>query len=126
VLLAPLLACGGPAAVSPSDASAVGGEGTALTFSLQHACGADPIRVRFFDKEHNVTWPSATSHATLAVGATESYSLRCQTGARVCFGADEPAAKRYWGVTLANDRECAACCAICKDERLPTVRLDCP
>jgi hypothetical protein len=125
LLFAALAAACGDSAQGPGPAGAAADGGSAmLTFTLQHACGTQPIQVRFFDKANNIVWPSASTTIALEPGKTESYTLKCIPGARICFGAAQ--ADSVWGVTLANSRECQACCAVCTNERLPGIRLDCP
>jgi hypothetical protein len=85
-----------------------------LRWEITDDCeNGENIRLRFIDQTNNVGWPSLTEVYVQATGATETYSLRCKTGATVCLGAAQPEHDLQWGVGIDSSQHCDTCCAIC-------------
>ena len=83
------------------------------------------IRLRFFDLDNDLVWPSST-HVYILRGTTQTYRLNCTPRAKVCYGAEDrttnPAG--YWGVGIDNDEECEDCCYRCPISGVSQVGTD--
>lgn len=70
-----------------------------------------PVSYKFYDRDRNLVWPSATTHYEIAFNATRSHTLACTAGALVCVGAQ--GGSYSWGVGFGGGGGCSNCCARC-------------
>jgi len=87
----------------------------AISLSITDFCDDGyAINYKFFDVDHDLVWPSASSHYY-----TEFYDykytsdLSCIPGAKICYGA--ATGELYWGVGINGDYGCEGCCVFCED-----------
>jgi hypothetical protein len=86
-----------------------------MSFTFTHACMTEPgpIGVRFFDESNSLAYPSATDRYTLPKDGTETFTILCVPGARICYGAAALGGRAAWGTGLQAERPCVGCCATC-------------
>jgi hypothetical protein len=100
---------------------------SALVLPITNSCGLAPsVSIRFFDKTNNLVWPSASTVYTLAYGSSNSWSLTCNAGAKICYGASLSSdAIQYWGDGINGDLGCTDCCVTCADKTAQGWNLTC-
>jgi len=83
-----------------------------MTWTVSNQCtsGAE-IDYKLYDRSNSLVWPSSTSHYYIGYGQTQSRSLSCTSGAKVCMGASTDTLS--WGVGLAGTSGCDTCCYFC-------------
>lgn len=101
--------------------------GTAtLTWKTMDNClNNENVQLRFFDRDDRLAWPSYTTVYILEPGNSYSNGLTCTKGARICYGANQPQHKLYWGVDIDNSRTCTNCCYVC-DTKEASTNFTCP
>lgn len=84
-----------------------------VTFKLTDQSSYSII-VKFFSQTRTWSWPTATTHWTLADTGEHAFHLACQNGEKICYGgAFDANDKTYWGVGFKGDRPCTDCCLTC-------------
>jgi hypothetical protein len=96
-----------------------------LVWKFQNIYG-NTVEVAFYSKTRAVTWPAVgdarLSAWLIASGAVETFSLECQPGELICFGAWVRGNDRaVWGVGPRSLRGCTACCYTCGSDTRPTI-----
>jgi hypothetical protein len=107
--------CGCPGGSTCNGTSCVAVGLSSMTWQLTDSCfDGEDIEVRYFDATDLGFWPpDPTQVYVLQQGTTESRTLACTTGAKICFGAEQPLHGFYWGLDIDASRSCAACCFTC-------------
>jgi len=86
-----------------------------MTWMIYDSCpGREPIRFRFFDNENYLVWPKADQFwYTKRYGEGYTQQLECTKGSKICYGAWQPGAAKYWGAGETGSEACTDCCARC-------------
>jgi hypothetical protein len=106
VLVAGLAALLMLSAVAPASAGS-------LTFYMQSQ-HPSIVSLEFYSQARAAAWPGDGQVYIMDDYDTHSYSLSCNSGESICYGAwvrgDE---STYWGVGLDNSEYCTNCCFSC-------------
>lgn len=89
------------------------GDNSSLTFRIRSEGTAS--RLSFYSQDRNFLWPGG-GRDYIVDSELRSYSLSCQTGEQVCFGAWTRSSSDYWGVGYNNQYNCHNCCRICNGQ----------
>jgi hypothetical protein len=86
-----------------------------MSFTFTHACmtEAGPIAVRFFDETNGLIYPNASERYLLPKDGTETFTILCVPGDRICFGAAAVGGRAIWGTGVSAERSCVGCCGTC-------------
>ena len=72
------------------------------------------VTVEFYSQDRNHVWPGGGEVYVIKDWDTHSYSLPCNSGEKICFGAwVMNDTSSYWGAGYDGDEACDNCCAIC-------------
>jgi hypothetical protein len=76
------------------------------------------VQIKFYSKDRNVVWPAGGQSYVLDDSKMHQFSLNCQAGERICYGAWDVitggrTGKKYWGVGQSNSKGCTDCCWTC-------------
>ena len=72
------------------------------------------VQLEFFSQDRDAAWPGGDRAYELKDSQFHDYSLSCQTGEKICFGAWVSGdSSHYWGAGADNDQACDSCCAKC-------------
>ena len=72
------------------------------------------VHLKFFSKSRNVVWPNSGRVWVLDDYGTHRYSLECQYGEKICYGAwSSGDSSIYWGVGRSGKKGCDDCCYTC-------------
>ena len=75
------------------------------------------VQVAFYSKTRNHLWPANGEAWGLDDYGTHRFTLSCQAGEKICYGAwATGASSTYWGVGLGGKQGCTSCCAVCGEE----------
>lgn len=82
------------------------------------------VDVEFYSQSRNVSWPGNGRVYVIDDWDAHTYSLSCNRGERICFGAwVRGRSSTYWGVGSGGRNSCADCCAICGAGTPDRIRL---
>ena len=84
------------------------------------------IDLRFFDRTYGATYPSTTAYYALDSGADQTYRIKCNKNATICFGASVHAnLDLSWGVSVFGDLNPGnqSACHACDGSRLTAISL---
>ncbi len=86
-----------------------------MSFTFTHACVTEPgpIEMRLFDDSNGLVFPGGTDRYILPKDGTETFTIQCVPGDRICFGAAGASGRGSWGAGLAGNQSCTGCCAPC-------------
>lgn len=85
-----------------------------LSFRFTNQVSA-PVLVKLFSSDRLKEWPDDGSLFILADRSPRKFSIGCELGERICYGAwIEGDFSRYWGAGHEGKRECDNCCEICE------------
>jgi len=100
--------CDGETGVGPTLPST-----DTMTWDVKNSCTGS-ADLRFFDRTNGVVFPSNTQSYLLDPGDRQSYKLKCNSNANICYGASLKSNPRfYWGVAVDNSQGCQGCCHVC-------------
>ena len=73
------------------------------------------IYLKFFSQNRNWVWPGPSDHYTLSDNGEHSFTLNCNNGEKVCYGASysQDGSGTYWGVGFTGNQGCTGCCLTC-------------
>lgn len=72
------------------------------------------VQLEFYSQNRNVSWPGNNKAYSLKDSSVHGFTLNCQRGEKICYGAwPTGGGKTYWGVGANNAHTCTTCCAIC-------------
>ena len=74
------------------------------------------VHLEFYSQNYSRAWPGGGEAYVLDDSADHSYTLVCEIGEKICFGAwssGDP--DTYWGVGMDDDEGCERCCYVCGD-----------
>ena len=76
------------------------------------------VNLRFFSQNRNNLWPDANNAWALSSSTQQSFSLECNPGESICWGASQRlgSGKGYgvsWGVGVFGRNACKGCCLTC-------------
>jgi hypothetical protein len=88
---------------------------TTIDWQFTDSClDGEDIQVRYFDVTNGGFWPSDPGQVyVFHPGLSGHDYLSCTVGAKICYGANQPAHGLYWGVDIDNSEPCTDCCATC-------------
>jgi hypothetical protein len=96
-----------------------------MRWAIDNECTrGGPIHVRFFDVNDHLYWPGG-SYYTVSYGNTDTLSIECTTGNKICLGAGEDGLSGYWGVSLDGSKGCQGCCRFCANQTVSFPTLTC-
>ena len=82
------------------------------------------VQLQFVSQSRSAAWPGDGQAYELNDDSTYSYSLNCESGELICYGAWATGdASVYWGVGPEGDAACDNCCAVCGDGGVMAVTL---
>jgi hypothetical protein len=119
--------CGCPGGSTCNGTSCVSVGLSSMTWTLSDACiDGENVQVRYFDATNLGFWPPDPTQVYLIPdGTTASKTLACTTGAKICFGANEPGHGLYWGLDIDASKSCTSCCFTCSDTTVNAGPLVC-
>ncbi len=84
------------------------------------------VHLKFFSQDRNYYWPDVDKFWILSKDSQQSYSLNCNPGEKICWGAaarnvSGKGYSRYWGVGLTGRTGCKDCCFHCGSRVGPVV-----
>lgn len=85
------------------------------------------IRIAFYSLRYDRAWPGNGQGFALNDSRRHSFTLSCQRGERICYGAwpDGDDSAPHWGVGQNRRHRCTTCCGICgKDHPVKELRGD--
>jgi hypothetical protein len=72
------------------------------------------VSLEFYSQDYSRAWPGDGQVYIVDDYDTREYSLSCETGETICYGAwvrgDE---NKYWGTGMNNSQRCNDCCYTC-------------
>jgi hypothetical protein len=72
------------------------------------------VSLEFYSQDRNHAWPGDGQVYVLDDSDTHSYTLSCNNGEDICFGAwVRGNSDKYWGVGRDNAQHCTDCCYYC-------------
>jgi hypothetical protein len=72
------------------------------------------VEIVFYSTTRNWQWPGQGQVWVLNDDNFKSFSLNCQYGEKICYGAwVRGDTSRYWGVGYNNRQSCNNCCYVC-------------
>ena len=72
------------------------------------------VSLEFYSQDRSHVWPGSGEVYILKDWDTHSYSLSCNYGEKICFGAwVRNQSSTYWGVGYNGNQSCTNCCAKC-------------
>jgi hypothetical protein len=77
------------------------------------------VQIEFYSMDRKpLAWPGSGKAFMLYDSKQHAFSLECNPGERICYGAWEVASggktgSRYWGVGQHNSHSCQGCCWTC-------------
>lgn len=82
------------------------------------------VQVEFYSQRYNRAWPGSGKAYNINDWDTHSYSLNCESGEQICYGAWATGNSNiYWGVGMNDSHTCSNCCAVCDGGTVPTITL---
>ena len=79
------------------------------------------VSLEFYSQDRNHAWPGDGDVYVLKDWDTHRYSLSCNSGESICFGAwVRNESDTYWGVGHNGNEYCETCCAVCGGGELNT------
>ncbi len=98
----------------------------AATFGAVEAAKADSLKwtirsdyphivsLEFYSQDYRRAWPGDGQVYIVDDYDVREYSLSCETGETICYGAwVRGDSNKYWGVGLNNSQRCNDCCYTC-------------
>jgi hypothetical protein len=81
------------------------------------------VQIEFYSQDRNRAWPGGDRAYNLNDYDTHSFTLNCNSGEKICYGAwDANASSTYWGVGKNDRQGCQGCCYTCDGDTY-SVRL---
>ena len=71
------------------------------------------VSVEFYSQDRNQVWPGGGEVYVIKDWATHTYSLSCDDGENICYGAWVNASSTYWGAGMDGAEACDSCCEVC-------------
>lgn len=72
------------------------------------------VSLEFYSEDRNHVWPGGGKVYVLDDSEVHSYTLSCNPGEDICFGAwVRGNTDKYWGVGYDNSQDCSDCCYYC-------------
>jgi len=72
------------------------------------------VSLEFYSQDRSNVWPGGGEAYVLEDWATHTYSLSCNYGETICFGAwVRNESSTYWGAGYNGTEACESCCAVC-------------
>lgn len=83
------------------------------------------VELRFYSKTRNAVWPGAGKVWVLRDEDVHRYTLDCQPGEKICYGAwVSGRSSTYWGVGQSGNDGCGSCCFTCSNQVTPIMNLN--
>lgn len=72
------------------------------------------VSLAFYSQDRSFSWPGGNQVYVVDDYAEHSYSLSCNYGESICYGAwVRGDSSKYWGVGNNNEQYCSNCCYVC-------------
>ena len=72
------------------------------------------VSLEFYSQDRNHVWPGDGDVYVIEDWDTHTYSLTCNDGEKICFGAwVRNDSSTYWGAGMDGTEACDTCCAVC-------------
>lgn len=72
------------------------------------------VQLEFYSQNYNRAWPGNGRAYTLYDYQIHTFSLNCDAGEKICWGAwDKVNSNLYWGTGINNSHFCSSCCYVC-------------
>ena len=78
------------------------------------------VNLEFYSQDRNHAWPGGGEVYVIKDWDTHTYSLPCNDGEKICYGAWANESSSYWGAGYDGAEACDNCCAVCGDRELKT------
>lgn len=83
------------------------------------------VQIEFYSQARDSAWPGDGMAYELNDSQVHDYSLRCQSGERICYGAWVTGNSReYWGAGLHARQGCSSCCYTCDGGETAVITLN--
>lgn len=83
------------------------------------------VQIEFYSMNRNRAWPGNGKAYSLNDSKVHSFSLSCNAGEKICYGAwPTGGGSKYWGVGANNQHTCGNCCAVCGRDNPSKVLTD--
>ncbi|MEO1200734.1 MAG: hypothetical protein AAFX39_16170 [Pseudomonadota bacterium] len=106
-------------ATTPAPASA-----ETLTFNVR-SNHQYRVQLEFYSQWRDAAWPGNGQAYVIADYEVHAYTLNCQSGEQICYGAwVDGDASTYWGVGLNDQYGCSNCCYTCNGGATPVINLN--
>lgn len=83
------------------------------------------VQIEFYSQARDAAWPGNGNAYNLDDYDTHAFTLECNTGEQICYGAwvtgDD---SQYWGVGNNNQYSCDSCCLVCGKGEGPVFTLN--
>ena len=82
------------------------------------------VELQFYSQDRNAVWPGGGRAFLLDDSKMHSFSLECNPGERICYGAwdvltGNRTGRKYWGVGQNDRKGCTDCCWTCGRKGAP-------
>ena len=71
------------------------------------------VSLEFYSQDRSQVWPGGGGVYVIKDWATHTYSLTCDDGEKICYGAWVNDSSTYWGKGYDGAEACGSCCAVC-------------
>ena len=78
------------------------------------------VSLEFYSQDRNHVWPGGGDVYVIEDWATHTYTLTCNDGEKICYGAWVSESSTYWGKGYDGAEACGSCCAVCGHGELNT------
>jgi hypothetical protein len=101
-----------PAAANSGQVYAANGNQIVFNMKSNHP---NRVQVSFYSQTRpGFSWPGGGQAYDLNDSASHAYTLNCNAGEKVCYGAwVTGSGSRYWGVGPRMSKSCSNCCGTC-------------
>jgi hypothetical protein len=83
------------------------------------------VQIEFYSQNRQFAWPGGTRAYNLDDYAVHTYTLNCNRGERICYGAWVTGNQnKFWGVGLHGRQSCGNCCYRCDGQQTPVIVLN--
>lgn len=95
-----------------------------FTFNVQ-SNHPNIVSMEFYSQARNAAWPGDGQVYVLDDYATHAFTLSCNRGEQICYGAwVRSQSNTYWGVGLNDTQGCRNCCYTCNGSQTDVISLD--
>ncbi|MBU1173968.1 MAG: hypothetical protein KKH72_01085 [Alphaproteobacteria bacterium] len=95
-----------------------------LTFNVK-SNHENVVSLEFYSQDRSVAWPGGGEVYVIDDYQIHTYSLSCQRGESICYGAwVRNSNSEYWGVGYNDTQGCESCCWVCDGGETAVINLN--